>query len=122
MHERLRSGLAAAARFSSQPDSRQVVAENPRGQDIAGHLAIEPRAEPQARTVDLRVDIELVAALAVAVHQQVTATIGLFVEAIILTFFMRHLVAVMVGAVGERLLTVNPMVARNANARASCCG
>ena len=95
-----------------QPDNRQAVAKSPRGGDIPRDFASEPRPKTRARAVHLRVDTALFAGLAVAVHHQVTARTGLFVEAIIVTFFMRHLVALMVGSVGDRLLTVKPMVAR----------
>src|SRR5580704_12714335 len=99
-----------------QPDNRQAVARSPRGRSIPRDLASGLRRKAHACTVDLRVDAALFAGLAVAVHHRVTANTGLFVGAIIVTFFMRHLVTVMVGAVGDRLLTVKPMMARNGNA------
>jgi hypothetical protein len=98
-----------------QPENRQAVAKSPRGRGIPRDIASEPRPKAHARTVDLRVDAALFAGLAVAVHHQVTPRTGLLVEAVIFIFFMRYLVAVMVGAVGDRLLTVKPMLARNGN-------
>ncbi len=99
-----------------QPDNRQALAKSPRGPDIPRDFASEPRRKAHARAVDLSVDTALFAGLAVAVHHQATARTGLFVEAIIFTFFMRHLVTVVVGAVGDRLLTVKPVMAQNENA------
>jgi hypothetical protein len=99
-----------------QPDNRQAVAKSTRGHDIPRDLTSEPRPKAPARTVVPGVDAAIFAGLAVAVHHQVTARTGLFVEAVIFIFFMRYLVTVMVGAVGNRLLTVKPMMARNGNA------
>jgi hypothetical protein len=100
-----------------QPDNRQAVVKSPRGRDIPHDLASEPVPRAYACTVDLRVDAALFAGLAVAVHHQITARTGLVVGAIIATFFMRHLVTVMVGAIGDRLLTVKTMVRQNGNSR-----
>ncbi len=61
-----------------QPDNRQAVAKSPRGGDIPRDFAGEPRPKARARAVDTA----LFAGLAVAVHHQVTARTGLFVEAI----------------------------------------